>query len=63
MIGDTTTDMELARRGGLQSILVATGEAGRDGKYPNAMPNHSVADLSGAADVVLHDLNTEIPSS
>jgi D,D-heptose 1,7-bisphosphate phosphatase len=63
MIGDTTTDMELARRGGLQSILVATGEGGRDGKYPEGKANHRAADLAAAADVVLHDLSTEIPST
>jgi histidinol-phosphate phosphatase family protein len=33
MVGDTTIDMETARRAGLRTILVRTGEAGRDGKY------------------------------
>jgi histidinol-phosphate phosphatase family protein len=33
LIGDTTADMLAARRAGLRSILVETGEAGRDGKY------------------------------
>jgi histidinol-phosphate phosphatase family protein len=34
MIGDTTTDMQTARNAGVRSILVRTGAAGGDGKYP-----------------------------
>lgn len=33
MIGDSTVDMELARRAGLRSALVLTGERGDEGKY------------------------------
>lgn len=33
MIGDTTIDIELAKRAGLKSVLVATGLAGADKKY------------------------------
>ncbi|MDT8843421.1 HAD-IIIA family hydrolase [Paraburkholderia fungorum] len=33
MIGDTTTDIELARRTGIRSILVRTGHGGRDGRH------------------------------
>jgi histidinol-phosphate phosphatase family protein len=33
-IGDSTSDMLAARRAGLRSVLVRTGEGGRDGKYP-----------------------------
>ena len=40
MVGDTTMDLELARRGGLHSVLVQTGAAGRDGKFPSANPDH-----------------------
>jgi histidinol-phosphate phosphatase family protein len=32
-IGDSTADIELARRCGLRSILLRTGHAGRDGKF------------------------------
>ena len=46
VIGDTTIDIELARRAGMQSILVHTGSAGRDGKYPNAKPTLVAADLA-----------------
>ena len=52
MIGDTTSDLEMARRGGLRSILVQTGVAGRDGKY-SATPDHTAADLDSAAEFVL----------
>ena len=33
MVGDSTLDMELARRAGLKSALVLTGEGGKDGKF------------------------------
>ena len=55
MIGDQTRDIETARRVGLRSILLRTGIAGRDGKFPCAA-DHAVDDLAGAADVILHDL-------
>jgi histidinol-phosphate phosphatase family protein len=35
LIGDTTTDVQTARNAGLRSILVRTGSAGKDGKYPS----------------------------
>jgi mannose-1-phosphate guanylyltransferase / phosphomannomutase len=34
LIGDTTTDLQTARNAGLKSILVRTGYAGKDKKYP-----------------------------
>jgi histidinol-phosphate phosphatase family protein len=34
LIGDTTTDAETAHRAGLKSIIVRTGSAGADGKFP-----------------------------
>lgn len=56
MIGDTTTDMEAARRAGVRSILVRTGHAGTDGKYP-AEPDYVMPDLGAAVDWILegHD--------
>jgi histidinol-phosphate phosphatase family protein len=33
LIGDTTLDMECARRSGVAAVLVRTGAGGRDGKY------------------------------
>lgn len=52
LIGDTTIDIELARRAGMQSILVHTGSAGQDGKYPNAKPTLVAANLLEAASLI-----------
>jgi D,D-heptose 1,7-bisphosphate phosphatase len=52
LVGDQTRDVESARRAGVRSILVQTGMAGRDGKFPSP-PNHIADDLVGAADVIL----------
>lgn len=56
MIGDSTLDLELARRGGMRSILVRTGQGGRDQKFPSAGANHIVDDLSAAADCILSSI-------
>ena len=34
LVGDTTTDLQTAKNAGLRSILVRTGYAGKDDKYP-----------------------------
>jgi histidinol-phosphate phosphatase family protein len=47
MIGDSTADILVARRVGLRSILVGTGEGGRDGKY-QAAPDFTTQDLASA---------------
>lgn len=52
MIGDMTSDIELAQRVGCRGILVKTGMGGKDGRF-NAAPAHVVADLAAAADVIL----------
>ena len=46
-VGDTTRDILTARRAGLPSILVETGEAGRDGRYAVA-PDFVMRDLVAA---------------
>lgn len=51
-IGDRTGDLECARRAGLRSILVATGAAGGDGKYPGE-PDRRAPDLAAAVEIVL----------
>jgi len=51
MIGDTTTDMQTARNAGVNSILVQTGSAGKDGKH-EAKPDFVFATLSEAADFI-----------
>jgi histidinol-phosphate phosphatase family protein len=53
-IGDSTTDMELARRCGLRFMLVRTGLAGRDGKYPGR-PDFVAMDLNAALGFILDD--------
>jgi histidinol-phosphate phosphatase family protein len=53
VVGDTTSDVELARRAGLRSILVRTGHAGGDGKFP-VSPDHVAASLSEAVDLIVN---------
>ena len=52
LIGDTTTDVLTAKRAGLRSILVRTGYAGCDDKYP-IRPDHIAPDLAAAVDFIL----------
>jgi len=51
-VGDSTRDIETGRRLGLRTVLVQTGEAGRDGKFP-AQPNASCADVAEAVELIL----------
>jgi histidinol-phosphate phosphatase family protein len=53
MIGDTTGDIETARRAGVTSILLATGYGGRDGKWP-VQPDLECLDLADAVDLILN---------
>jgi histidinol-phosphate phosphatase family protein len=52
MIGDSTSDLLAARRSGLRSILVRTGEGGRDGRCP-AEPDFTADDLRAAVELIL----------
>ena len=52
MVGDSTTDVEAARRAGVASILVGTGEAGRDGRAC-ARPDFVADDFAGAVALIL----------
>lgn len=52
MLGDTTTDLMLARRAGLKSILLETGYAGLDQKHW-VMPDFVVPDLAAAVALIL----------
>jgi histidinol-phosphate phosphatase family protein len=54
MVGDSTSDMLVASRAGLKSILVETGEAGRDAKYP-VSPDFVAPDLAAAVDFILDE--------
>lgn len=51
MIGDQTGDIEAGRRAGCRTILVRTGFAGRDGKFP-VRPDFIRANLLEAAAAV-----------
>jgi D,D-heptose 1,7-bisphosphate phosphatase len=52
MIGDGTADMLAAARAGLRSILVRTGQAGRDGKF-KADPDFIADDFPAAVEFIL----------
>jgi rfaE bifunctional protein nucleotidyltransferase chain/domain len=49
VIGDMSSDIQLAKNAGCGSILVKTGRGGDDGMFP-ALADVTVADLSAAAD-------------
>jgi histidinol-phosphate phosphatase family protein len=54
MVGDSTADMLAARRAGLTSILVETGEGGCDGNYQSS-PDFVAADLLAAVAFILDE--------
>jgi phosphoglycolate phosphatase-like HAD superfamily hydrolase len=45
-------DIQAAANAGLQSVLVRTGNAGRDGKYA-AAPDYTAADVAEAAGLII----------
>lgn len=51
-VGDTTVDLLAARRAGLRSVLVGTGEGGRDGRQ-KASADVTVADVPAAVAFIL----------
>lgn len=53
MIGDSTGDILLANRTGVRAVLVRTGQAGRDGKYPAAQPDLVAENLPAAVAEIL----------
>lgn len=54
-VGDSTIDVQTGRQAGLRTVLVKTGLAGMDGKYPDAPPNLEADDLSHAVDLILSE--------
>lgn len=54
MIGDTTTDILTARKAGLRSILVSTGQAGLDYKFA-VYPNYTLPDLFSAVNFITNE--------
>ncbi|QAT41914.1 HAD-IIIA family hydrolase [Aminipila luticellarii] len=47
-VGDTTTDIQTGKNAGMRTVLVQTGEAGKDGKYENTLPDMTCTDLLDA---------------
>ena len=52
MIGDSTVDIQTAHNAGLRSVILNTGQAGRDGKY-NVEADIYADDLLQAVEVIL----------
>jgi histidinol-phosphate phosphatase family protein len=52
LIGDTNRDVQTARNAGVKAILLRTGYAGTDAKYP-AQPDYSFDTLGEAVDFIL----------
>jgi histidinol-phosphate phosphatase family protein len=51
-IGDTTTDLLAARNAGVKAVLVRTGYAGKDGKFP-AKPDFTFESLKQAVEFIV----------
>jgi histidinol-phosphate phosphatase family protein len=54
VVGDQSSDIEMARRAGLRSILVQTGLAGADKKY-DVTPTHVAGNLTEAARMIVSE--------
>lgn len=54
VIGDTTSDIEMGRKLGIRTVLVTTGEGGKDGKFKTS-PDLTVDSIADAAKAVLGD--------
>ncbi len=52
-IGDTTMDIQTGKNAGMKTILVQTGEAGKDGKY-DVQPDFVANDLMAATGFIIH---------
>jgi D,D-heptose 1,7-bisphosphate phosphatase len=52
LVGDSTMDTQAAANAGLRSVLVRTGNAGRDGKYA-AAPDFTTEDVAEAAGLII----------
>lgn len=52
-VGDTTMDIQTGKNAGMKTMLVKTGEAGKDGKYP-IQADYEAENLIDAVDKILH---------
>ncbi len=55
-VGDTTGDIQTGINAGLKTVLVKTGEAGKDGKYP-VKADFEADNLADAVDIILNANN------
>lgn len=58
-IGDTTTDIQTGLNAGMRTILVQTGESGKDGRYV-VKPNFIAKNLFEAINLIFEDLGCNI---
>ncbi len=54
-IGDTTVDIQTGKNAGIKTVLLETGEAGKDGKF-NAEPDLKAKNLYSAVKMILEEL-------
>jgi histidinol-phosphate phosphatase family protein len=52
MVGDTTSDVRAGRLAGVRTVLLRTGHAGQDAKYPDE-PDYVMPNLTAAIDWIL----------
>ncbi len=57
MVGDTTTDIMAGKNAGLKTILLKTGEGGRDGKF-ETVPDWIAADLLQAVNIITGNITS-----
>lgn len=58
VVGDTTGDVLFAKNAGCRSLLVETGQAGKDARY-QVTPDHVAPDLPRAADWIIETCRTD----
>ncbi len=58
VVGDSTVDIEMGIRAGLKTILVETGQGGRDGKF-SVSPDAVKRDVKDAAKFILQEFQKE----
>lgn len=58
MVGDSTVDIQTGKNAGLETVLLSTGQAGRDGRY-DARPDREARDLAEAVAAILKGENQD----
>lgn len=52
-VGDTTVDIKTGKNAGMKTVLLRTGEGGKDGKY-HCLPDFVVSDLQEAVKLIIN---------